>query len=202
MRSRILSSLAIAALAAAPLVAQGSMAATAAAPAKPAPPPAGFRGEFAKNFAAVSDKYLQLAQAIPADKYSWRPAPGVRSIAETFLHAAAAQYLMGSTMGWPTPAGIALKGMPDMMAFETSTTDKAKIIETLKAAFAYMNAGVMAMPDASSDKTVVFFGQTMTMREMLFAETAHNGEHLGQMIAYARMNNVVPPWSMKAAAGM
>ena len=198
MRSRTLSSLAITLLAAAPLMAQATMAASTSKPA----PPAGFRGEFAKNFATVGDKYIQLAQAIPADKYSWRPAPGVRSVAEVLLHVASAQYLFGSAMGMPMPAGISLKTPADMGAFETSTTDKAKIIEMLKASFAYLNAGVMAMPDASADKTAQFIGQTMTMREMLLQETDHNAEHLGQMIAYARVNGVVPPWSMKQAGGM
>ena len=198
MRSRYLSSLAITVFAAAPLMAQATMAASTSKPA----PPAGFRGEFAKNFATVGDKYIQLAQAIPADKYSWRPAPGVRSVAEVLLHVAAAQYLFGSVMGWTVPAGVPIKGPPDLAAFEASTTDKAKIIEILKASFAFINAGVMGMPDASAEKSTQFFGQTMTMREMLLQETDHNAEHLGQMIAYSRMNGVVPPWSMKQAAGM
>ena len=191
MRSRLITALALAALAApvVPLAAQGSMANM---PGMAAAPTSGFRAEFLSNFKTVQDKFIQLAEATPADKYSWRPAAGVRSIAEVYLHVANAQYLFGSWMGIAVPAGI------DQKTFETSTTDKAKVVAAVKAAFANFNAGVMAMPDASADKTANVFGQTMTMRGILLFETDHNAEHLGQSIAYARMNGVIPPWSMKA----
>ena len=189
MRTRFLASLTVAAIAAAPLAAQAA--------AKPAAAPVGFRAEFIQTFDAATKKYIQLAEAIPADKYTWRP-PGARSIAEVFIHIANAQYLFGTSMGWPAPAGIDAAKM-DSPTAETWTTDKAKIIETMKASFAWYRAGVMAMPDADANKTAKFFGQTLTMRAFLLEETGHNGEHLGQMIAYARMNGVVPPWSMPAA---
>jgi uncharacterized damage-inducible protein DinB len=178
MRSKLLSVLAIAAVA------------TASAAQAPAPT-AGFRAEFLSNYAQVTDKFIQLANAIPADKYTWRPAPGVRSIAEVFLHVAAAQYLFGTSMGWPAPAGV------DASKLETSTTDKAAVIAAMKAAFGWYKTGTTAMPDADAEKMGKFFGTPMTMRAFLFAETDHNAEHLGQMIAYARVNGIVPPWSMK-----
>ena len=183
MRSKFLSVLALAAV---------TTVSAAQAPA----PTAGFRAEFLSNYATVADKYIQLANAIPADKFTWRPAPRARSIAEVFLHVAAAQYLFGTSMGWPAPAGV------NASKLEKSTTDKAAVIAALKASLAWYKAGTTAMPDADAEKMGKFFGTPMTMRGFLFAETDHNAEHLGQMIAYANMVGVVPPWSMPQAGGM
>jgi uncharacterized damage-inducible protein DinB len=193
MRTRSLTALTAVAFASASLSGQAAPAAAPAmAPAMAPAPKVGFRAEFLGNMAMVTDKYIQLAEAIPADKYTWRPAPGVRSIAEVLLHIANAQYLFGTSMGWPAPAGW------DMKTFETSTTDKAKVIAAMKTAFTWYETGVMVMPDAAAENTGSFFGNKLTMRAFLFAETDHNAEHLGQLIAYSRMNGVVPPWSMKA----
>jgi uncharacterized damage-inducible protein DinB len=142
------------------------------------------------NMATVTDKFVQLAGAVPADKYTWRPAPGVRSIAEVFLHISNAQYVFGQNIGLKPPAGY------DPKTFETSTTDKAQIIATMKAAFAAMTAAIQAMPDNSGDAAFKMFNLDYTNRKLLILETDHNAEHLGQSIAYARTNGVVPPWSM------
>ena len=170
----------LAAVVAAPVGAQAAMA--------PAMPTAGFRAEFAGNFAYVSRKIIALAEAIPQDKYTWRPAPGVRSISEVLLHLAQAQYLFGGNLGLTMPAGMDT-------AWEHSTTDKAKIIAALKASIAAFNGAVAALPDADAEKAAPLFGQKLTMRSLLLVETDHNAEHFGQLIAYARMNGVVPPWS-------
>ena len=142
-----------------------------------------------ENMATVTDKFIQLANAVPADKFNWRPAPGVRSIAEVYLHVANAQYVFGANIGVAKPAGY------DAQTFETSTTDKAQIIATMKAAFAAMTAAIQALPDNSGDATFKFFKTDYTNRKLLILETDHNAEHLGQSIAYARTNGVVPPWS-------
>ncbi|HUO52481.1 MAG TPA: DinB family protein [Gemmatimonadaceae bacterium] len=165
-------------------------AALPAAAQAPGAPATGFRGEFIANFRTVQDKYLALANAIPQDKYTWRPGTGVRSVAEALLHVASAQYLYGAPLGVKAPPGF------DPKSFEISTTDKSTIIAALRAAFAAMDAAVLALPAASADNPVKFFGQTYTTRSLLLMETDHNAEHLGQLIAYARVNGVVPPWSM------
>lgn len=155
----------------------------------PAAPASGFRAEFLGNFHYVNGKILRLAEAIPQEKYSWRPGPGVRSIAEVFLHLAQAQYNFGATLGLKMPAAMD-------SSWEHSTTDKAKIIAALKSAFAAFDGAVVALPDADAEVQTKLFGMSMTMRSVLLVETDHNAEHFGQMIAYARMNGVVPPWSM------
>jgi uncharacterized damage-inducible protein DinB len=143
------------------------------------------------NMATVTDKFIQLANAVPADRFTWRPAPGVRSIAEVFLHVSNAQYVFGTSIGIVKPAGY------DATTFETSTTDKAQIIAQMKAAFAAMTTAIQALPDNSGDATFKLFDTDYTNRKLLILETDHNAEHLGQSIAYARVNGVVPPWSVK-----
>lgn len=143
------------------------------------------------QMAVVSDKYLQLAGAVPADKFTWRPAPGVRSIAEVFLHVSNAQYLFGANIGVKAPPGY------DYATFEKTTTDKAQVIAMMRAAFTAMSAAIQALPDNSGDAAFKLLNEDFTNRKLLVRETDHNAEHLGQSIAYARVNGIVPPWSLK-----
>lgn len=153
--------------------------------------PAGdWRSEFVQVMQGAADKYLQLADAIPADKYTWRPAEGVRSVAETFLHVATANYGLAARIGAQAPAGVTMQGL------ERSTTDKAEVIRHLRAAFAHFKAAVEAYPAAEPERMINWFGPPqITARHFLYFNADHNGEHLGQMIAYARMLGVRPPWS-------
>lgn len=165
-------------------------AAPASKPAEAKLPDRGVRAEFFADFAAVTGKLLQLAEAIPADKYTWRPQPGVRSVSEVLLHAAVANYYIPTFFGGSMPAGI------DVKTLETSTTDKAKVIETLQASIAHARTAVTGLADADLDKTGKFFGgREVTYRVMIVSAAEHSHEHLGQLIAYARMNGVTPPWS-------
>ena len=111
------------------------------------------------------DKFLRLAEAIPADKYTWRPAADVRSFAEVFLHVSAANYNLYKLVGTPPPAGFEVKG------FEKSTTDKTKVIATLKDSFAHARKAITAMPDADLDKSLDWFGGKNTERGILLFVT-------------------------------
>ena len=166
-------------------------AADKAAPAAEAKmPERGVRAEFFADFGAVTGKLLQLAEAIPADKYTWRPQPGVRSVSEVLLHATGANYFIPTFFGGSLPAGI------DMKTLETSTTDKAKVIEMLQASIAHARTAVAGLADADLEKTGKFFGgREVTYRVMIVSAAEHAHEHLGQLIAYARVNAVTPPWS-------
>ena len=135
------------------------------------------------------DKFTRLAEAIPADKYSWRPAPDVRSFAEVCLHVSVANYNLYKLVGTPPPAGLDVKG------FEKSTTDKAKIVATLKDSFAHAKKAITAMPDADLEKSLDWFGGKNTQRGILLFIVRHAAEHLGQSIAYARVVGIVPPWT-------
>jgi uncharacterized damage-inducible protein DinB len=161
-----------------------------AASAEPAAPESGARAEFLADYAAVTGKLLQLANAIPAEKYTWRPQEGVRSVSEVLLHASGASYFFPTFLGVAMPTGM------DPKALETSTTEKAKVIEALQASVAYGRSVVLRLKDADLEKTGKFFGgQQATYRVMITTLAEHCHEHLGQMIAYARMNGVTPPWS-------
>lgn len=149
-----------------------------------------WRSEFTAVMQGAADKYVQLAEAIPADKYTWRPAAGVRSVAEVLLHVASANYGLAGRLGAAPPQGVTLRGL------EQSTTDKAQIVAHVRAAFAHFRRAVEAFPADQATKMVPFFGPPeITARHFLYFNADHNGEHLGQLIAYARSNGVVPPWS-------
>src|ERR1700761_9286024 len=107
-----------------------SPAQTSAAPSATSAPVSGARAEFLNELKTQEDKFVSLANAIPADKYTWRPAEGVRSISEVFLHVAAANFNLPKLIGVPPPPGFKVQG------FDKSTTDKTKIIQSLQDAFA------------------------------------------------------------------
>jgi uncharacterized damage-inducible protein DinB len=173
-----------------PAVAQSNSAPAATA----AVPSSSVRAEFLNELKIQEDKFVRLAEAIPADKYTWRPAEGVRSISEVLLHVAAANYNLPHVFGVDPPPGFKLQG------FEKSTTDKTKVIANVKDAFAHMRQAVLSMPDADVEKQVDWFGAKNTYRGVMLFIIRHNAEHLGQLIAYARMNGVVPPWTEEQQA--
>jgi uncharacterized damage-inducible protein DinB len=152
----------------------------------------GYRSEVLAEVIVQEDKFTRLAEAIPADKYAWRPSPDVRSFAEVFLHVSAANYNLYKLVGTPPPANV------DMKNLEKSTTDKARVIATLKDSFAHAKAAIKAMPDADLDKSLDWFGGKNTERGILLFIVRHGAEHLGQSIAYARFIGVVPPWTEDA----
>jgi uncharacterized damage-inducible protein DinB len=150
----------------------------------------GLRKELIGQLADAEQKFVALAGAIPADKYAWRPAVGVRSVSEVFLHTVGANYMFPGMAGVTRKPDIALSR--DM---ETKVTDKAQIVDMLKKSFAHAKQGVMEVPDSRMDAPVNVFGSPSTNRGVLVLMTTHAHEHLGQSIAYARMNGIVPPWS-------
>ena len=152
----------------------------------------GYRSEVLAEVMGQEDKFVRLANAIPAEKYTWRPAEGVRSIAEVFLHVATANYNLYKLVGTPPPAGF------DVKTFEKSTTDKAKVISALKDSFEHGRKAITAMPDADLEKSLDWFGGKNTERGILLFIVRHAAEHLGQSIAYARMNGIIPPWTEDA----
>jgi uncharacterized damage-inducible protein DinB len=153
----------------------------------------GYRSEVMAEVMIQESEFVRLAEAIPADKYTWRPSADartdVRTIAEVFLHASAANYNLYRLVGTPTPAGV------DTKTLEQSTTDKAKIIATLKASYAHAKGAIRAMPDSDLEKTLDWNGGKITERGVLLYIVQHIGQHLGQQIAYARSIGVAPPWT-------
>jgi uncharacterized damage-inducible protein DinB len=149
----------------------------------------GYRSEVMAEVMIQENEFVRLAEAIPADKYTWRPSPDVRTIAEVFLHASAANYNLYKLVGTPTPATV------DTKTLEQSTTDKGKIIATLRASYAHAQKAIRAMPDTDLEKTLDWNGGKITERGVLLYIVQHIAQHLGQQIAYARSIGVVPPWT-------
>ena len=148
----------------------------------------GFRADWKQQLDDVQKKALDLAEAVPAEKYSWRPAEGVRSFSEVFVHIAGGNYFLPTFAGVNPPAGFSRDA-------EKTVTEKAKVIELMKQSFDHVRAAFDKLPDAEMEKTVDFFGSKMTLRGIYLSCVGHVNEHLGQSIAYARMNAIVPPWS-------
>lgn len=179
MKQRVLLSLSV-------LVAAGSIVA-AQAPAAPA----GLTGTRADMLYQIDDaagKLAQLAAAIGQDKYGWRPT-GARSVSEVLMHVVGGNYYV-LTFAGVKPA----KALPPNA--ETAVTDKAQVAAMLTESFDHVRNAIRAASDADMDKPATMFGRQTTVRNVYLTTVTHAHEHLGQLIAYARSNGVVPPWSM------
>lgn len=147
----------------------------------------GFRAEFVADLDEVQEKLTDLAAAMPANKYAWRPGPGVRSVGEVYGHIAGSNYFLATFVGRSAPANI-----PQDME---TITDKARLQSELKKSFDWLRSTIAAESDADLEKTANMFGKQVTHRAVFITILNHLHEHLGQSVAYARMNGVVPPWS-------
>jgi uncharacterized damage-inducible protein DinB len=167
----------------------------AAAPSATAAPARAFQTDFLGLFDDVQKKILSLEDAVPADKFKWRPAAGVRSIAEAYLHIAFGNYgITRAASGKEPPADAGWQ--MDRTKWDTKTTDKAEIKKVLEKSFEHVRTVMKDVQDADLDKKVSFFGHEMTERAVFMVLLGHLNEHMGQEVAYARANGVVPPWSM------
>jgi len=164
----------------------------AAAPAAPGKGP--FQRDLLSVYSYTQKQVLDLEEAMPQKKFDWRPAPGVRSVAETFLHIAFANYgMVKMVTGKEPPAEAGWEMNP--AKWDKKSKDKAEIKKILEDSFAFAHAAIEAFPDADLDKKVSFFGNEMSSRAVLIILTSHMNEHLGQSVAYARANKITPPWS-------
>lgn len=155
-------------------------------------PASGVRESILGQISQAEEKLVALANAMPAEKYTWRPAEGVRSVGEVFNHVASANYFLPTFWGAKVPAGIDPQTLEKQMS-----GDKAKTVETLKNSFVHLRQEIMAVPEDDLSRKITFFGQPGTVRGVMMVISSHAHEHLGQSIAYARSNGVVPPWSRK-----
>jgi uncharacterized damage-inducible protein DinB len=170
----------------------------AAAPAAPPPAPAaapasipasGYRAEYLRGLDDFGKKLVDLAEAMPAEKYTWRPGEGVRSVGEVYVHVAQANFGLPRIWGSPVPAGV------DVKALASQAGDKAKVVDGLRRSIERVRQAVLATPDGDLDRKIRIRDHDGTVREMMSLIGQHMNEHLGQSIAYARMNGVVPPWT-------
>jgi uncharacterized damage-inducible protein DinB len=143
----------------------------------------GYDGEWSH----VSRQLLMLAEATPAQKFSWRPAPGVRSIGEVYMHIAIANFYLLSVTGPKEPAVA--------VSMEKTVTAKADVIDWLKRSLDAVATARAQLKPADYQRKVNIYGKVVTVDGMYLRIIVHANEHMGQSIAYARMNGIVPPWS-------
>lgn len=148
-----------------------------------------YKEEALARVGQLESKYVGLAKAMPQSSMGWRPMEGVRSVSELFLHVASANMGLTGAIGTPPPAGFDRKG------FEQSTSDPAKIAAEVERSFAHFKKAIEALPDGGQENAAKIFGRDTTVRGATWTLLEHLSEHLGQAIAYARSNKVVPPWT-------
>jgi len=136
----------------------------------------------------VSQQLIVLAEATPEDKFSWRPAPGVRSTSEVYMHIVEANFGLLSVTGPKMPADMK-EGM------EKSVTAKADVISWLKRSLEAVKQAHLAVTPKDLQRKVHIYDRDATVDGMYLRIIVHANEHMGQLIAYARMSGVVPPWS-------
>jgi uncharacterized damage-inducible protein DinB len=146
--------------------------------------PAGLQAAFAEDAGTLSDKFTALARVM-SDKYDWKPGQGVRSVGDVFNLIVKENGLL---------AGV-LSGTPNTGAKPAPITDPEKLQEALKASYGNLQKAITGLSDSDLQTPVKLFGHDLTKQGAVMLLLGDQHEHLGQSIAYARSNGVVPPWS-------
>ncbi len=148
---------------------------------------------------SLEKQVLALAKAIPEEKYAWRPAPGVRSFKEVFLHIVNGNQLLLNVAEKSPSREELLKQIEQNAKGEQDAVSKEKVVAMLTESFAGVRKALEGVRStAALTRDVDFFGTPAPMGGVLASIDTHIAEHLGQTIAYARVNGIVPPWSQPA----
>jgi uncharacterized damage-inducible protein DinB len=166
---------------------------------------AGFKGEFLWELETVIRQSVAMADAIPTEKYAWRPDANVRSVSEVFVHVATGNYMLLDAIGIPAP--MALYSQLPAVGPEhfwgliqrndelvDSVREKSEVIDLLKQSLNTVMQSFSETDDAELCRQVFFFGEMTTVRRAYLRLLAHTNEHMGQMIAYLRFNHIAIPW--------
>ncbi len=145
-------------------------------------------------FGELEQHVMALARAIPEEKYGWRPAEGVRSIREVLLHIAYGNQLMLNISNGIEREELA-KQVEAQVQREKEPLTKDQVIAALESAFRTVRTALETATGGSLSRDIDFWGTPTTRRGVLASLDSHIAEHEGQLIAYARMNGIVPPWS-------
>jgi uncharacterized damage-inducible protein DinB len=140
------------------------------------------------RFDESSSKVLQLGEVLPAEKYSWRPAAGVRSISEVLVHIGLGNYYTTSDAGAKPAIQVSDEA-------ERTMTSKVEVLAFLRGSITHMRNALKRLTPADLEHSTTMFGQSTNYQNVYLFGITHLHEHLGQLVAYARMNGVAPPWS-------
>ncbi|GAB5559131.1 MAG: hypothetical protein SynsKO_07780 [Synoicihabitans sp.] len=137
---------------------------------------------------AAQDKVTQLAEAIPADSYDYRPMEGVSDVSEVLMHLAGANYYIANLLGHGFPEGVNPRELG-------KGADKSEMIKIYNASVKHAKKAIKMVSAEAMEEEIEFFGMTAPRARLALVMADHQHEHLGQLIAYARANEIVPPWS-------
>jgi uncharacterized damage-inducible protein DinB len=138
----------------------------------------------------VSKQLLDLAEATPQDKFAWRPGPGVRSTSEVYMHLALSNFYLLSVTGPKMPAELKIE-------MEKTVTAKSDVIDWLKRSLDSVKEAHATVTPKDLERKVHIADRDATVDGIYLRIIVHANEHMGQLIAYARMTGVTPPWSKK-----
>ncbi len=147
----------------------------------------GYEGEFGN----LRKQLVSLAEAIPAEKYEWRPAPGVRTTSEVIMHIAISNHWLLA------PTGVAMPAKLNGSKLETTIRKKEEVVAWLKESLDAVSDARSKLGPEGLQKKVKVAGRNTNSDNMYLRIIMHNAEHLGQLVAYARSMGVTPPWSAK-----
>jgi uncharacterized damage-inducible protein DinB len=151
-----------------------------------------FQNESAGMLTQTAGKIMQLADAVPADKYDWSPEDGVRSFSGVFYHVVSANYFFATKLGATLPDGV------NMETLEQDLKTKEDITPALKQSTDLITEAIKNVNDDALATKVEFpFPGDYTNTTAVLIALSHCNEHLGQLIAYSRVNGITPPWSEK-----
>ena len=176
-------------LSATALHSQTAPAASQPTPARPDPELEGIWEGYDGEWLHVSHQLMALAEAIPADKYSWRPAPGVRSVSEVIMHIAIANFYLTSVTGPKMPADVTSDEL------EEKVTSKTEVMRYLERSLDAVKTARANLKPGDLQRKVGIQGKTATVDGIYLRIVIHDNEHMGQLVAYARTTGVTPPWS-------
>lgn len=159
-------------------------------PLRPQTVPEGIWQGYDGEWRHVSQQLIALAEATPVEKFAWRPAPGVRSVSEVYMHIATANFYLLSITGPKMPSDMK-EGM------DNTITSKAEVIAWLKRSLDAVQKAHLAETPKDLQRNVHIEDRDATVDGMYLRIIVHANEHMGQLVAYARMSGVVPPWSNK-----
>lgn len=147
-----------------------------------------FKEQFSQHFDYAS-RVLSLAEKMPAEKYSWRPEEDVYSVERVYTHIARYNfYYLENSLGIPAPDDVDVDNIE-------SITGKENVVEILEQSIQHVKESVENMDDSKLSEHTELYGRTVNRQAVLMQLITHKSEHVGQAIAYARMNGIVPPWS-------
>jgi uncharacterized damage-inducible protein DinB len=153
----------------------------------------------------VTRQLVALAEALPADKYAWRPDPEARPVSAVLVHVAAGNFMLLEAVGVPAPqefyGGVQEEGPGRLWALvrrndelEANVVEKDAVVSMLKRSLVLVNDSISQSSDADLERRLNFFGEETTVRRAYLRLLAHAHEHMGQMIGFFRVNGIAPPW--------